>query len=91
VYDRVVAVRCGTLLQPMLVIDLSASNSIGRAGVVLPKLHYYFMKLPLCQCSLPLIFLEGTKKKYGGVYAKHVINIFGIGKGKWRMLEGGVI
>jgi hypothetical protein len=55
VYDRVVAVRCGTLLQPMLVIDLSASNSIGRAGVVLPKLHYYFIKLALHQCSLPLI------------------------------------
>ncbi|XP_046638774.1 uncharacterized protein LOC124318276 [Daphnia pulicaria] len=34
VYVRVVAVRCGTLLQPMLVIDLSASNSIGRAVVV---------------------------------------------------------
>jgi hypothetical protein len=33
VYVRVVAVRCGTLLQPMLVIDLSASNSIGRAVV----------------------------------------------------------
>jgi hypothetical protein len=49
------------------------------------------MKLPLCQCSLPLIFLEGTKKKYGGVYVKHVINIFGIGKGKWRMLEWGDI
>ncbi|XP_046446923.1 28S ribosomal protein S35, mitochondrial-like, partial [Daphnia pulex] len=25
------------------------------AGVVLPKLHYYFMKLALCQCSIPLI------------------------------------
>jgi hypothetical protein len=36
VYVRVVAVRCGTLLQPLLVIDLSASNSIGRAVVVLP-------------------------------------------------------
>ena len=54
-YDRVVGVRCGTLLQPMLVIDLSASSSIGRAGVVLPKLHYYFIKLALYQCSLPLI------------------------------------
>jgi hypothetical protein len=51
VYDRVVGVRCGTLLQPMLVIDLSASSSIGRAGVVLPKLHYYFIKLALYQCS----------------------------------------
>jgi hypothetical protein len=53
VYVRVVAVRCGTLLQPMLVTDLSASNSIGRGVVVLPKLHYYFIKLELCQCSLP--------------------------------------
>ncbi|XP_046641535.1 uncharacterized protein LOC124326657 [Daphnia pulicaria] len=44
VYVRVVSVRCGTLLQPMLVIDLSASNSLG-AGVVLPKLHHYFVKL----------------------------------------------
>jgi hypothetical protein len=34
VYVRVVAVRCGTLLQPMLVIDLSASNSIGRLVLV---------------------------------------------------------
>ena len=25
------------------------------AGVVLPKLYYYFTKLALCQCSLPLI------------------------------------
>ena len=35
-YVRLVAVRCGTLLEPILVIDLSASNSIGRAVVVLP-------------------------------------------------------
>jgi hypothetical protein len=34
VYVRVIAVRCGTLLQPMLVKDLSASNSIGRSLVL---------------------------------------------------------
>jgi hypothetical protein len=51
------------------------------AGVVLPKLHYYFMKLALCQCSLPLICEEGTKKKYGDVYVKQIINMFsGLGK-----------
>jgi hypothetical protein len=31
VYVRVVAVRCGTLLQPMLVKHLSTSSSIGRS------------------------------------------------------------
>jgi hypothetical protein len=34
VYVRVVPVRCGTLLQPMLVKHLSTSNSIGRSLVL---------------------------------------------------------
>jgi hypothetical protein len=33
-YVRVVAVRCGTLCQSLLVIDLSASNSISRSLVL---------------------------------------------------------
>jgi hypothetical protein len=41
VYVREVAVCCGTLLQPMLVIDLSASNSLG-AGCRVPEVALLF-------------------------------------------------
>jgi hypothetical protein len=53
------------------------------AGVVLPKLHYYFINLPLCQCSLPATvnMLGRNKKEIWGCLCQRVINMFsGLGK-----------
>jgi hypothetical protein len=56
----------------MLVIDLSASNSIGRAVVVFPLNVKKEKKIWRCLC------LASNK------------HVFGIGKGKWKMVERGI-
>jgi hypothetical protein len=67
-YVRVVAVRCGTLLLPMLVKDLSTSSSIVRSLVLMlcylevTKLHHILLNCHRDYCSLPFISSEATKK-----------------------------
>ncbi len=55
---------------------------------MLPKLHYYLIKLVLFKCSFNRKYVKEQKKKYGDVYVKRIINMIS-GLGKWRMLEGG--
>jgi hypothetical protein len=65
VYVRVVAVRCDTLLQPMLVKDLSTSSSIGRSLVLVSCYRSCIIILLNCHrdyCSLPFISSEAQKK-----------------------------
>jgi hypothetical protein len=41
-------------------------------------------------CSLPFISSEATKTNMGCLCQTNNKHVFGIGKGKWRMLEGGI-
>ncbi len=92
VYVRVVAVRCGTSLQPMLVKDLSTSSSIGRSLVLVSCYRNCIIILLNCHrdCSLPWISSEATKTNMGCL-CQQIINMFpGLGKesgGCWRGRE----
>ncbi|XP_046447787.1 uncharacterized protein LOC124196675 [Daphnia pulex] len=81
---REVAVRCGTLLQPMLVISFSASNSIGRS-LVLVCYRSCIIILLNCHrdyCSLPFRSSEATKTNMGCLCQTNNKHVFGIGKGE---------
>jgi hypothetical protein len=58
------------------------------ADVVLPKLHHI-----LLNCHRDLQFtvykFRSNKNKYGMFMSTNNKHVSGIGKGKWRMLEGG--
>jgi hypothetical protein len=89
VYVRVVAARCGTLFQPMLVKDLPTSSSWPFLDVLLPKLHHYFVKLSSRLLQFTVYKFRSKKNKYGMFMSTNNKHVSGIGKGKWRMLEGG--
>jgi hypothetical protein len=91
VYVRVVAVRCGTLLQPMLVKDLSTSSSIGRSLVLVSCYRSCIIILLNCHRDLQFTVYKfrSNKNKYGMFMSTNNKHVSGIGKGKWRMLEGG--
>jgi hypothetical protein len=87
VYVRVVAVRCGTLLQPMLVKDLSTSSSIGRSLVLMLCYRSCIIILLNCHRDPPVYRLYVKKQKKTNVGCLCQTNnkhIFGVGKGKWR-------
>jgi hypothetical protein len=60
-------------------------------GVLLPKLHHYFVKLSSWLCSLHFTVnkFRSNKNKYGMLMSTNNKNVSGIGKGKWRMLVRG--
>jgi hypothetical protein len=72
----------------MLVKDLSTSSSIGRSDVVLTKLHHILLNCHRDYCSLPFTSSEATKTNMGWLCQTNNI-VFGVGKVKWWMLEGG--
>jgi hypothetical protein len=74
----------------MLVKDLSTSSSIGRSDVVLPKLHHILLNCHRDYCSLPFISSEATKTNMGCSCQTNNKHVFGVGKGKWWMLEGDI-
>jgi hypothetical protein len=59
------------------------------ADVVLPKLHHILLNCHRDCCSLPFISSEPTKTNMGCSCQTNNKHVFGVGKGKWCMLEGG--
>jgi hypothetical protein len=57
------------------------------ADVVLPKLHHILLNCHRDYCSLPFISAEATKTNMGCSCQTNNKHVFGVGKGKWWMLE----
>jgi hypothetical protein len=61
---------------------------LGADAVVLPKLHHILLNCHRDCCSLPFISSEPTKTNMGCSCQTNNKHVFGVGKGKWCMLEG---
>jgi hypothetical protein len=58
------------------------------ADFELPKLHHILLNCHRDYCSLPFISSEATKTNMGCLCPTNNKHVFGVGKGKWWMLEG---
>jgi hypothetical protein len=75
----------------MLVKDLSASSSTGHTLLVVLCYQNCIINLHIVKLSLYAVIVQefrSNNNKYGMFMSNIIIMFSGIGKGKWRMLEG---